>query len=129
MTKGSCWTYPQGCDSGRVTKPALLIFQIVALWPLIPLADFPQLHSFICRGQPEEISIISAGKLVKECDFGGGGGGKQGEVEVMMEGTATETGSCQGLQCINLTSSEGRAHVSKQKPIMWRQMVSVPTGC
>lgn len=50
-------THPQGRDGGGIPEPALLIFQIVTFGPLITLADFPQLHSFICGGQPEETKL------------------------------------------------------------------------
>lgn len=34
-------THPQGCDGGRIPETALLIFQVVAFWPLITLTNFP----------------------------------------------------------------------------------------
>ena len=99
----SChWAHPQGCDGGRIPEPALLIFQVVTFWPLITLADFPQLHSFICGGQPEQIKITVKMSLKRSLLCGwwgvGAGVGEQGEVEVRMEGNATEAGSYQGFR-------------------------------
>lgn len=57
-----------------------------------------------------------------------GAGGRQGEVEVMMEGTATEGGACQGLQCI-LSCHLKTELMFQNKRIGWRQMVSLTVGC
>lgn len=119
------WTHPQGCDGGRISKPALLIFQIVAFRPFITLADFPQLHSFICGGQPEE--TLPYGKGCKGFFFFFLR--RSRKIEVVMEGMATEAGPCQRFGCINLMSFEGRAHILKQNHILCGDEVSLTMSC
>lgn len=97
----SCpWAHPQGRDGGRIPEPALLIFQIVTFWPLITLADFPQLHSFICGGQPEEIKSTVKTSLSRcsMCGWQEERGGEAGRGGDEHRRHATDAGSSQGLR-------------------------------